>query len=87
MVTEIDALRTRLEDPTETFTVAEVTALIEWAERHALTDAYQQARIATIMQESVAIRESTELAMQQLIAMWDATPVVPTLLEVPYEQA
>lgn len=86
-MTDIDALLLRMEDPSETFTVAEVQSLIDWTTERVSTSQYQSARVATIMQESVETKALVHGAMQQLLDLWDTTPMTPELMEVSHGQA
>ena len=85
MVTDIDALQQRLEDPDATFTSEEVTTLLDWRRRQELANDYQTQRVASALQQSVMSTESVNAAMQQIRALWDNAPMAPTLQVVTYE--
>lgn len=87
MATQVAPLLTRLEDPNETFSTQEVQELMSYAEQRAANDIYLTSKLATVMQTSVATQAIVNNAMQQLISMWDTTPIEPTLIEVSHEQA
>lgn len=86
MVTDIDELQQRLEDPEANFTSEEVTTLIDWRIRQELSNDYQTQRVASALQQSVISTETVNAAMQQIQALWDNSPMVPTLQVVTYEQ-
>lgn len=87
MVTDIDALNERLEDPTETFTSAEVQALIDWHVNNAYKDEYQRTRIVDLMTHNADVASYAKTATDKLVAMWDSSPMQPTLEVISYEQA
>lgn len=58
--TEFEQMKQRLTDSSQTFTAAEVNGYVEWIERYALTDSYNQARIA----DALATSHATAAAMQ-----------------------
>lgn len=86
MVTDIDELQQRLEDPDATFATDEVLALLDWRIRQELANDYQTQRVASALQQSVMSTETVNAAMQQIKALWDNAPMVPTLQVVTYEQ-
>ena len=79
MVTDIDTLNARMEDPTETFTQEEVQALIDWHVARATADEYNTTKLAAIMQAATATTAYANAAMDNLLALWDASPMVPDL--------
>lgn len=79
MVTDIDALNERLKDPDATFTTAEAQSLIDWHVTRANTDEYQKARIADMMTNNAQVAAYANAAMDKLLALWDPSPMVPTL--------
>lgn len=85
MVTNIDELNERLEDPTATFTSEEVQALIDWNVTRATNDEYQKTRLAAVMQGAVATTEFANESMSRLEALWDASTMVPELEVIDYE--
>lgn len=87
MVTNINELLNKLDDPSATFDVQEVRALMDYAEQKASKDIYLNAKLATVMQNSKQTKEIVDSCMQQLLNLWDSTPTVPTLVEVTNEQA
>ena len=86
MVTDIDELNERLEDPTATFTSEEVQALIDWNVQSALRSDYQTQRVQDALTQSAAEAAHANAAMDQLLQLWDASPMVPELEVVPNEQ-
>lgn len=66
--TEVDNIRLRLQDPTETFTADEVNGYVEWVERQALTDSYNQARIADSMTKNTLRNETMIASISALTA-------------------
>ncbi len=86
MVTDIDELQQRLEDTEATFTSEEVKTLLDWRIRQELSSDYQTQRVASALQQSVISTETVNAAMQQIKALWDNSPMVPTLQVVTYEQ-
>ena len=68
------------------FTPDEVQTLIEWYVRKACTDEYQTAKVASAMQQAVVVSDYARSAMDQLLSLWDPSPMAPTLQVVSYEQ-
>lgn len=79
MVTDIDELNERLEDPTATFTSEEVQALIDWNVQSALRSDYQTQRVQDALTQSAAEEAHANAAMDQLLQLWDPSPMVPVL--------
>lgn len=79
MAIDIDELNRRLNDPDATFTQPEAQKLIDYHVRRATNDQYQSARISSIMQEAAATTELVNTSMQALLALWDPSPMQPTL--------
>lgn len=79
MVGDIDELRARLQDPDATFTSAEVQTLIDWTVARELQNDYQTQRVASALQQSVLATEYANNAMDRMLALWDASPMTPTL--------
>lgn len=79
MVGDIDELRERLQDPDATFTSAEVQTLIDWTVARELQNDYQTQRIASALQQSVLVTEYANDAMDRMLALWDSSPMTPTL--------
>lgn len=79
MVTDIDELTQRLEDPTATFTSEEVKALIDWNVQQALNGSYQTERVQDALAQSAAVSAYANQAMDTLVALWNASPMVPSL--------
>lgn len=79
MVIDIDELNKRLENETETFTNAEVRALLDWHIQHELVNDYQKQRVASVMQQAVVTTELVNASMQQLLALWDTGAARPDL--------
>lgn len=79
MVTDIDELVQRLEDPNATFTSEEVQTLIDWSVQQALNGNYQTERVQDALAQSAAVSAYANAAMDRLVALWDASPMVPTL--------
>lgn len=79
MVGDIDELRERLQDPDATFTSAEVQTLIDWTVARELQNDYQTQRVASALQQSVLATEYANNAMDRMLALWDASPMTPTL--------
>ena len=79
MVGDIDELRERLQDPDATFTSAEVQTLIDWTVARELQNDYQTQRIASALQQSVLVTEYANSAMDRMLALWDNSPMTPTL--------
>ena len=79
MVGDIDELRERLQDPDATFTSAEVQTLIDWTVARELQNDYQTQRVASALQQSVLVTEYANNAMDRMLALWDASPMTPTL--------
>lgn len=87
MVTDTSELLDKLNDPSATFDVQEVRALMDYSEQKAAKDIYLNTKLATVMQNSKQTKEIVDSCMQQLLDLWDSTPTVPTLIEVTNEQA
>lgn len=88
MVTDIDALNERMQDPQETFTPDEVQALIDWNVRRATTDQYQQARIASMLQATQSARDTITNAMLNIESHLASIAGNQTsFIEVSHEQA
>lgn len=85
MVTDIDGLIERLEDPTETFTAEETQALIDWYVERAHKDEYQAACIVDMQMHNSQVAAYANDAMDRLLAMWDPSPMTPTLEVIPGE--
>ena len=79
MAIDIDELNERLEDPTATFTSEEAKALIDWKVQRALKSDYQTQRVQDALNQSAAEAAHANAAMDQLLQLWDASPMVPTL--------
>ncbi len=79
MVGDIDELRERLQAPDATFTSAEVQTLIDWTVARELQNDYQTQRVASALQQSVLVAEYANNAMDRMLALWDASPMTPTL--------
>lgn len=79
MVGDIDELRERLQDPDATFTSSEVQTLIDWTVARELQNDYQTQRVASALQQSVLVTEYANSAMDRMLALWDASPMTPTL--------
>ena len=79
MVIDIDELNERLEDPTATFTSEEAQALIDWKVQRALKSDYQTQRVQDALAQSAAEAAHANAAMDQLVQLWDSSPMVPTL--------
>jgi hypothetical protein len=79
MVTDIDALAERLKDPEGTFTSEEAQALIDWSVNNALKGDYQTQRVQDALSQSAAVSAYAASAMDRLEALWDSSPMVPTL--------
>lgn len=77
-MTDIDAIKERLDVPGETFTADEVRAYADWQVNIALKDDYHQSVVATQMERAYASVESVNASMQQLLALIDPN-VTPTL--------
>lgn len=88
MVTDIDALNERLQDPQETFTADEVQSLIDWNVRRAMTDQYQQTRIASMLQATQSARDTITNAMLNIEShLASIAGNQTTFIEVSHEQA
>lgn len=88
VVTDIDALNERMQDPQETFTPDEVQALIDWNVRRATTDQYQQARIASMLQATQSARDTITNAMLNIESHLASIAGNQTsFIEVSHEQA
>lgn len=79
MVTDIDALAERLKDPEGTFTSEEAQALIDWSVDNALKGDYQTQRVQDALSQSATVSAYAAAAMDRLEALWDPSPMVPTL--------
>lgn len=79
MAIDIDELNERLEDPTATFTSEEAQALIDWKVQRALKSDYQTQRVQDALTQSAAEAAHANAAMDQLLQLWDQSPMVPTL--------
>lgn len=79
MAIDIDELNERLKDPTATFTSEEAQALIDWKVQRALKSDYQTQRVQDALTQSAAEAAHANAAMDQLLQLWDASPMVPTL--------
>ena len=79
MAIDIDELNERLEDPTATFTSEEAHALIDWNVQRALKSDYQTQRVQDALTQSAAEAAHANAAMDQLLQLWDPSPMVPTL--------
>ena len=86
MAIDIDELNERLEDPTATFTSEEAQALIDWKVQRALKSDYQTQRVQDALTQSAAEAAHANAAMDQLLQLWDPSPMVPTLEVVTNEQ-
>lgn len=86
MVSDIDELQQRLEDPEAIFTSDEVKTLLDWRIRQELANDYQIQRVASALQQSVISAETVNASMQQIRTLWDNSPMAPTLQVVTYEQ-
>lgn len=85
MGVDIDNIRQRLQDPNETFTTEEVTALVTWEVQSATSSSYQLARIAYANAQTDATNAQVQQAMQSLLALWDSSPMQPALEVIAYE--
>lgn len=79
MVIDIDELNERMKDPTATFTPDEVQALIDWNVNSALKSDYQTQRVQDALAQSAAEAAYANAAMDQLLQLWDSSPMLPTL--------
>lgn len=79
MAIDIDELNERLEDPTATFTSEEAQTLIDWKVQRALKSDYQTQRVQDALAQSAAEAAHANAAMDQLLQLWDPSPMVPTL--------
>lgn len=75
--TLIDRLTHRA--PGESFTPDEVDALIDWYVSHAVTDAQRESWDEANEQANAAIVAKSNATMNQLLSLWDPTPMTPTL--------
>lgn len=75
--TLIDRLKNRVQG--ESFTPDEVDALIDWYVQHAVTDAERESWDEANAQANQAIVEKSTATMNQLLSLWDSTPMTPTL--------
>lgn len=88
MVSDIDALNARMQDPQETFTVEEVQKLIDWNVVRATNDQYQQAKIASMLQATQDANDAVINAMLQIESRFGAIANTQTSFsEVSHEQA
>lgn len=89
MVTDIDALNERLQNPQETlFTTDEVQSLIDWNVRRAMTDQYQQTKIASMLQATQSARDTITNAMLNIEShLASIAGNQTTFIEVSHEQA
>lgn len=88
MVSDIDALNERMQDPQETFTVEEVQKLIDWNVIRATNDQYQQTKIASMLQATQAANDAITNAMLQIESRLGAIANSQTsFIEVSHEQA
>lgn len=81
--TLIDRLTNRA--PGESFTPDEVDALIDWYVQHAVTDAQRESWDEANAQANQAIVDKSTATMNQLLSLWDGTPMKPTLEVVTYD--
>ena len=81
--TLIDRLTNRA--PGESFTPEEVDALIDWYVQHAVTDAQRESWDEANAQANQAIVDKSTATMNQLLSLWDGTPMTPTLEVVTYD--
>lgn len=75
--TLIDRLKNRVQG--ESFTPEEVDALIDWYVQHAVTDAERESWDEANAQANQAIVDKSTATMNQLLSLWDSTPMTPTL--------
>lgn len=75
--TLIDRLKNRVQG--ESFTPDEVDALIDWYVQHAVTDAERESWDEANAQANQAIVDKSTATMNQLLSLWDSTPMTPTL--------
>ena len=87
MVKDVDELVKRLEADTETFTALEVRTLLDWTFERVSKDAYNQARIATALQQAQEAQELNQRILTELLDKWETTQTTPTLQVVSYGQA
>jgi hypothetical protein len=80
MSTTIDELEERMQDDTATFTAAEVRMLIERHERDAAESAYNQARIASVMQANTQMVTDNQARWDAMCAQVSYTP--PTIVQI-----
>ena len=78
--TTIDELETRLQSDSERFTAAEVRMLIERHEHSAAESAYNQARIASVMQASTQMVTDNQTRWNAMCAQVSYTP--PTIVQI-----
>ena len=78
--TTIDELETRLKSDSERFTAAEVRMLIERHEHSAAESAYNQARIASVMQASTQMVTDNQTRWDAMCAQVSYTP--PTIVQI-----
>lgn len=79
----IDELHERLKDDTSTFSAPEVRHLLEDTERRALTDVYNNARIAAATRHAQEQRDIARSCADQLLGAWNNV-MSPTLEVVHY---
>lgn len=88
MVSDIDALNERMQDPQETFTVEEVQKLIDWNVIRATNDQYQQTKIASMLQATQAANDAITDAMLEIESRLGAIANSQTsFIEVSHEQS
>lgn len=75
--TLIDRLNNRVSG--ESFTPDEVDALIDWYVSHAVTDEQRESWDEANAQANQAIVDKSTATMNQLLSLWDNTPMTPTL--------
>lgn len=87
MVKDIDELKNRLEDDTATFTAPEVRTLLDWTFEHVSKDAYNQARIASALQQAQETQLFNQNVITSLLEKWETVPTAPALQVITYDQA
>lgn len=87
MVKDIDELKKRLEDDAATFTAPEVRTLLDWTFEHVSKDAYNQARIASALQQAQETQEFNKTIITSLLEKWETVPTAPALQVITYDQA
>lgn len=78
--TTIDELETRLKSDSERFTSAEVRMLIERHEHSAAESAYNQSRIASVMQANTQMVTDNQARWDAMCAQVSYTP--PTIVQI-----